>query len=449
MEALYAKRLDDHLSELARHYERSGNTVKAIEYLEKAGQQAISRASHAEAIALFTSALESLKALPETPERLKKELLLQLGLGSALQAIMGWSVPEVGQVFEKAHQLCQGLDASPELVGALVGLIGFYSMSVQLTRAYELGEQLVSIAESEQNPDWLLKAHMLVGMILGTMGEFASARAHLERASSVDLSVRRSLYGAAALAWEAIVLVNLGYPDQALDRSRRAMALAREASDPLAYVNAWTNVWWVNHWHNDGQSALDEAEELLHFAVDHGFQWYSAFATFRRAQALAKLNRPEKGLTQIRDSLAAIRGSGNADFSIGYAALAEALLKAGRGTEGIGVVAEGLEASDRNHDAESKAELWCIKGHLLLLQGQPRCEHEAENSFRHAIEIARHQRAKWWELRATVSLTRLLTKQGRHDEARAMLAEIYNWFTEGFDTADLKEAKALLDELTV
>jgi class 3 adenylate cyclase len=199
LEALYANRLEDHLSELARHYERSGNTIKAIEYLRRAGQQSISRASHAEAITLFTSALELLKTLPETPERMKKELVLQLGLGSALQAVKGWSTPEVGQVFETAHQLCLSLEASRELVEALLGLFAFYFVSVQLTRAYELGEQLVSIAESEQNPDWLLKAHMIFGMTLGAMGEFVSARAHLERASSVDFSVRRSFYGAAAL----------------------------------------------------------------------------------------------------------------------------------------------------------------------------------------------------------------------------------------------------------
>jgi predicted ATPase len=225
------------------------------------------------------------------------------------------------------------------------------------------------------------------------------------------------------------------------------MALAREASDPLAYVNAWNNVWWVNYCHNDGQSVLDEAEELLLFAVDHGFQFYSAFATLRRGQALAKLNRPEEGLALIRDGLAAIRGSGHAGFSFGYAVLAEALFKAGRGSEGVRVVAEALEASGRNDDGEAKAELWCIRGHLLLLQAQPGCEHEAENSFRQAIEIARHQQAKWWELRATVSLARLLAKQDRFDEARTMLTDVYNWFTEGFDTADLKDAKALLDQL--
>jgi class 3 adenylate cyclase/tetratricopeptide (TPR) repeat protein len=448
MAALYANRFEDHLNELARHYERSGNTVKAIEFLERAGRQSNSRASHAEAITLFGTALELLKTLPETPERMKKELWLQLGLGSALQAIKGWSVPEVGQVFEKAHQLCQGLDASHELVEALVGLIGFYYVSVQLTKALELEEQLVSIAENGQNPDWLLKAHVLIGMTLAAMGEFASGLAHLERASSVDLSVGRSFYGAAALSWEAIVLVNLGYPDQALDRSRRAMALAREASDPLAYVNAAGNVFWVHDCHNDGQSALDEAEELLHIAVDRGFQWYSAFATVLRGEALAKLNRPDEGLTQIRDGLAAMRASAHANFSFGYVILAEALFKAGRGSEGVAVVAEALEASHRNNEGINRAELWRIRGDLLLLEAKPGCENEAGYSFCRAIEIARHQQAKWRELRATVSLARLLTKRGRHDEARTMLAEIYDWFTEGFDTSDLKDAKALLDELS-
>jgi hypothetical protein len=181
--------------------------------------------------------------------------------------------------------------------------------------------------------------------------------------------------------------------------------------------------------------------------VDHGFQYYSAFATLRRGQALAELNRLEEGLAQIRDGLAVMRVSGGADFSITHAVLAEALLKAGRGSEGVVVVDERLAASARTSEGEATAELYRIRGDLLLLQAQPGCDHEAENSFRQAIDIARHQQGKWWELRATVSLARLLASQGHRHEASTMLGDIYNWFTEGFDTRELQEAKQLLHEL--
>jgi class 3 adenylate cyclase/tetratricopeptide (TPR) repeat protein len=392
MEALYADRLDDHLNELARHYERGGNAQKAVEYLQGAGQQSVSRASHAEAITQFTSALELLKTFPETPERMKKELALQLGLGSALQVIKGWSVPEVGQVFERAHQLCQRLDVSGDLVEALAGLVGFYFVSVRLPKAYELAQQLVSIAENEQNPDWLVKAHQLIGMTLAVMGEFPSAHAHLVRASSVDSSLRRSFWGAAVASWEAITLMHLGYPDRALGAGERALVLGREASDPLAYVNALNNVWWARQVHQKGEACLELAEEIFRLAVEHGFLWYAAFARLLRGQALMGLNRAEEAIREIKDALAGMGSPGQADSSICYAALVEGLFSAGHTTEGLAHVAEGLDRSSRNQDGQDIAELWRLRGELLLQQAEPDSENQAEASFRRAIEIAQHQR---------------------------------------------------------
>jgi predicted ATPase len=284
-------------------------------------------------------------------------------------------------------------------------------------------------------------------MTLSAMGEFALARDHLAHAGSFDYSVRRSFYGAAALSWEAMTLVCLGYPSQGLDRGRRALALAREASDPLAYVNALNNVCAVHQLRQEAKASLDLAEEALRLSIQYGFQWYSAFALFGRGCALTELNQVEEGLEQMRRGIAEAQASGQASFSLEYAALAKAFLKAGRTADGLAMLAEGLEVSHRNSDGENTAELWRIRGDLQLLQAAPSGENQAENSYRQAIEIARHQQAKWWELRATVSLARLLAKCGRRDEARAMLSETYNWFTEGFDTADLKEAKALLDQL--
>jgi class 3 adenylate cyclase/tetratricopeptide (TPR) repeat protein len=450
IEALFADRLEDRLSELARHYQRSGNTIKAIEYLGRAGQQSVSRASHAEAITLFTSALELLKTFPETPERMKKELALQLALGSALQVMKGFSDTEAGQVFERAYQLCRRTDATPELFETLLGLTSFYFVSIQLFKAYELIQRLLSIAEAGRDADSLLKAHMFGGMVRATMGEYALAIEHFRRAGSVDSPARRSIYGPAAPSWEATTLVYLGYPHQAREKSRKALELAREIADPLAQVNALNMAHHFHRLRKEYQASLEFAEYALSIADEHGFRQYSAFATFNRGWALTQLGKAQDGIAQMREGLAGMRVSGQPGFTIDYAAFAEALLKGRYTGEGLAVLTEGLEASERNRDGQLKAELWRIKGNLLLMQdGHPQSnvEDEAESCFRQAIEIARHQQAKWWELRATVSLARLLASQGHRHEASTLLADVYNWFTEGFDTRDLQEAKQLLNEL--
>jgi class 3 adenylate cyclase/tetratricopeptide (TPR) repeat protein len=448
IEALYASRLDDHLRELARHYERSGDTVKGIEYLERAGHQAISRGSHAEAITLFTSALELLKTLPETTEHLKKALRLQLGLGSALQAIKGHADAEAGQALTRAQELCQQIGATPEMFEALLGLAGFYYVGAEVLRAYELTQQLVAIAEANQDTQSLLKAHMMSGMVLGTMGDVARARRHLELATSFGSPAQRSFYGPAALCWHASVLLGLGYPDQALDKSKRALELARELSDPFTYANALANTAVFHELRREGEATLHLADENLRLSIEHGFQQYSAFAMATRGAALIQLDRAEEGLPQLQQAVQAAASGGRKTLvsALDYAALAEGYGKVGCAAEGLRVVAEGLEASEKPGDG-LKAELWRIRGDLLLLESKPLSQDEAEASFREAIEIARHQQVKWWELRATVSLAVLLKNQNRGAEARSILAEIYGWFTEGFDTADLKDAKRLLDEL--
>jgi tetratricopeptide (TPR) repeat protein len=326
----------------------------------------------------------------------------------------------------------------------LLGLAGFYFVGAEVLRAYELAQQLVAIAEAKQDTDSLLKAHMMCGMVLGLMGQFARARRYLERATSFDSSAQRSFYGTAALCWHASVLVCLGYPDQALGKSRRALALARELSDPFTYANALINTGVFHQLRREGKATLDLADENLRLSIEHGFQQYSALSMFQRGAALVQLNRAEEGLPLLQQGELP---AGSGRTTLGYKALAEGYSKVGCAADGLRVVAEALEASDKSGDGQFKAELWRIKGDLLLLESKPNSQNDAEASFREAIEIARRQEAKWWELRATVSLARLLANKGRREEARAMLAEIYGWFTEGFDTVDLKEAKALLDDL--
>ncbi|MBV8055087.1 MAG: hypothetical protein JO071_07595 [Deltaproteobacteria bacterium] len=267
MEALYASRIDDYLSELARHYERSGNAIKAVEYLERAGIQAMSRASQAEAITLFTSALELLKTLPQASAHLIRELTLQLGLGSALQAIKGFSAAEVGQAFERTYELCQSIEATPERLEALAGLAVFYLVRLELRRAYQLAQELVGVAEQGGDTDSLLKGHTLTGMTLCIMGEHLLARRHLERAESLYSHAKRSLYGPSSFCFEATTLACMGYVDQAVDHCHRGIALAREQPDPYTLVGALNQAAIFQAQRREGERSLETADEMLQVSM--------------------------------------------------------------------------------------------------------------------------------------------------------------------------------------
>jgi predicted ATPase/class 3 adenylate cyclase len=460
MEVLYAGRLDDHLSELARHYQRSGNTGKALEYLQRAGRQAIARSSHAEAVGLFRSALELLNALPGMPDSVEQELTLQLGIGSALSALKGWSAPEVGRAFDRASELCRQVDSTPHLSTVVLGLCAFHNIRGELRRAFELIQELLAIAENESDTTCLLWAHSGLGEILCVMGEFASARSHLEHAISLYDPAKsesyRALYlvydpGVASLSWASVALCCLGYPDQALERSLRALALARALSHPFSIAYALALSAGLHHLRREGEASLTLANEYLRLSTENGFERMSAFGVVDRGSALIELNRAEQGIVQLEEGIAKARATRSEYTLASYlAALGNGYGKAGRAAEGLAAVAEGLDASEKSGERSFEAELYRLRGELLLKHDAPvgsKVEDEAQGCFRQALEIARRQQARWWELRATMSLARVLDKRGRRDEACTMLAEIFGWFTEGFGTADLKDAKALLDQL--
>ena len=460
MESLYSERLDDHLNELAHHYELSDNTRKALEYLKRSAQQAVGRSAHMEAVGRFRSALELLRAVPETPERDQEELELQLGLGVPLHAIKGTSAPEMRETYARARELCQQMGETLRLFPVLVGLWGFYNMRAELGTSRQLAQQLLSIAEDRQDPDLLLIAHDTLGESMWSGGEFVPARTHLERASALYNPSRHrslvSLYwmdrGVNSLAWTGHTLWILGYPDLAVDRVDRALALARELSHPYSLNNALVFSSSVHALRGQGEAALELADAAVRLATERGFQFYLPYTIYPRGLALIVCGQAEEGISQLREGLAAMRAYGAQLAQTGFfAALAEGYVALGRMEDGFAAVTEALAAAERTGERRNEAELYRLKGELTLRRGgtgpSTNVEDEAERCFRQAIEIARRQEARSWELRATMSLARLLAKQDRRDEARTMLAEIYGWFTEGFDTRDLKESKALLDEL--
>ncbi|MBV8770744.1 MAG: AAA family ATPase [Deltaproteobacteria bacterium] len=459
MESLSTSRVEPNLPELARHYQRSGNTAKAIEYLKRAGQQALVRSGYAQAIELFTSALEFVNTLPATPELMQQELAVQLGLGSALSAAKGIASPETGRAFDRANDLCREFGTSSQIFAVLVGINSFYNGRGELRRAHELARQLLAMAESQPDRSLLVAAHWSMALNLCFMGEFATARNHVESALSFydpahieELQTVNPLAGdlrPSLLMLAALIVCFLGYPDQARARCEEAVTLARTLSLPFRLVIGLGFSAVVRVVRREGEPALGQADEAIRLATEHGFQEFLARVLTIRGMVLVELNRNDEGICQLRDGIIALRASGTeAQQPAGLAFLAAAYLKLGRIAEGLNAVAEGLTLSKKTGECWYDAELFRIKGELLVQQTGQNAAEQAEASFSQALEIARRQQAKWWELRTVVSLARLMTQQGRRNEARSMLAEIYNWFTEGFDTADLKDAKGLLDDLS-
>jgi tetratricopeptide (TPR) repeat protein len=452
LESIFAGQVDDHLSQLAHHYSHSGNLDKAIEYLGRAGQQAMQRSAHADAVGNLSSAIELLQHLPESPERIQRELLLHLTFGPALMAIKGFIAPEVERAYTRARELCERLDNPPELFPVLFGLQTVYHLRGELRAAYELDQRLLSRAQGMHDPALLVFAHLALGNTSYSMGEWLVAREHLEMAISLyDRERHRPLAlrylgldaGIGSLSYLALTLSQLGYPDQALRKSNEALALAQALSDPLGVALAEAFGGNLRQLRRDARATQEAAERLNALSAEHGFPFFLTWATTMRGCAIAEQGRNEEGIEKMREGLAALNRTTRPQY---LCLLAKACIETGRLHDGQSALTETLALADEHELRSYEAEANRLMGDLLLKQNSNTAE--AQGCFQRAIQIARKQSGRSWELRATMSLARLLRDTNRRDEARAMLAEIYNWFTEGFDTADLKEAKALLDQLS-
>ena len=480
MEEVYRYRLEDHYNDLAHHYSRSGNTQKAVDYLQLAGQQAVQHSANAEAVSHLTTALELLKSVADTPERAQQEITLQIALGVPLMATQGFAAPEVERIYTRARDLCQQIGETPQLFPVLVGLWLFYSTGGKFQTARELGERCLTLAQRVQDPSLLIPAYNVLGETLWWLGEFALAREHLEQGIALyDPQQHRSLaflyggydHGTAGLFNAAFALWYLGHPDQALKRSHEALTLAQELSHPFSLASALDMAAWLHQLRQEGQAAQARAEAAMTLSTEQGFAQWLGVGTVLRGWALAEQGQREEGITQMRQGLADLRAIGSEiERPFFLALLAEAYGKGGQAEEGLSLLAEALAFVDKTGERFYEAELYRLRGELTL-QLEARgwrletsspspqasslkppvssgAEQEAERYFLKAIDIARKQQAKSLELRATMSLARLWQQQDKKTEAHQMLSEIYNWFTEGFDTADLQEAKALIEELS-
>jgi class 3 adenylate cyclase len=444
LEALYSQRLDDRVEQLAYHFTRGGNAQKALEYLERAGRRAEERSSNLEAVIHFSAALELLRPMPHSPQRAERELALLLALGAPIAVTKGWDSPEVERVYGRARELCQEAGETPQLLRALFGLAGYYIIRGEYKSARESMEQNLNLAQRSQDPGVLLQAHHYLGALQTFTGELASARhSQDEVITHYDPKTHHALIylyagddpAACCLGHKAWTLWLLGYPEQALQPARAALRLAQQLSHPFSIAQAtWHNA-WLHGVRGERAQAIAQAQAAIALSEEQGFSLFARSARFTES-ALAPDRATPEGVQKIRRSLVP-----GLLMSVCFGALAQACLEGFHFDEAGAALAEAFAIVDKG-ERIWEAELFRLRGELKSADPL-----EAEADFHRALEVARSQNARSLELRATTSLARLLDRQDKRAEARAMLSEIYNWFTEGFDTADLKDAKALLDEL--
>jgi tetratricopeptide (TPR) repeat protein len=454
LEALYGEQSSEIALQLARHFEMAGVISKAVNNLLQAGSKAVQLSAHQEAIAHYHKGLELLKSLPETTQRAQQELALQMSLGVSLSASRGYADPEMGKAYGRARELCQQLGATPELVPVLTGLGGFYSLRAEYQIAREVYEEILDVAKQSADPTLLAIGHWGIGYLFVVEGKFEAGCDHLEQALSFyDSQQHRSLAsiyyhdpGVSCLTWLSWGLWALGYPEKALQRSREALALAQELSHPFTTAFALGLAAVLHSFRREPQIAQDRAEAAVSLSEEWGFPFWLALGHTWHGWALVQQGRRDEGLDEMQAAIEFVRMSGaRQPFPTCLIRFAEAHAKCGSAGEGLKLLAEAQAEFIESGGDVSEAEAHCLQGELVLQTGMD-LQH-AEDCFQQAIEIARRQQAKSWELRATMSLSRLWQRQGKRDEARQKLTQIYSWFTEGFNTPDLEQALRLLDEL--
>jgi predicted ATPase/DNA-binding winged helix-turn-helix (wHTH) protein len=455
LEAGYGAQAGEQAAALAMHFDQGRDYPRAVRYRQQAAQTALHRHAYPEAIGHLSRGLELLATLPETPERAQQELALQIALGPALRVTKGSAAPEVEQTYARARALCAQVGETPQLFSAVQGLQVVSFNRGMLPTARELGEQLDRLAQRTADPMHRLEAHYALGITLFYLGNYATARTHCEQGiAGIDptaLPAQVLYYGPApgvgCLALAAHTLWCLGYPAQALRRSQEALALARTLVHPYSLALAQYYAASLHHRRGEIPAVQAQAEALLALATAQGFPLWAGLGTFWRGWALAMQGQDEVGLAQMRQGVAGVLATGETlARPICLVPLAEALGHTGQAAEGLSLLAEARAGLEARGQGDLLAAAYRLQGVLLLQQAVPEPA-QAEACFQQALAVAHRQQARSWELRAALSLSRLWQQQGKRQEAHDLLAEVYGWFTEGFDTADLQEAQALLNTL--
>ena len=437
---------------LAHHFTAAGLAEPAIHYWYEAGQQASQRSASMEAIAHYRKGLELLERQPQIPDHPQRELDLQIALGQEWVAANGPAAPEVEAAFSRAWVLCQQVGMTSPLFLVLCSLCLSYNVSGKLQKSHELAEQLLELAEHDSDLSKLIVAHETLGHSLLYLGEFARALTHEEKAIALSRSPQPrspsqqtgydSSVGCYCLT--AFCLWCLGHPNQALHKSQEALRLAEQLDHPFTRALALYYAAFIRRFRREWQATLDHTEPLLTLAAEHGYTYWRLRGLLLQGWALAEGGQVESGIAQMKQTLDEVRAKGLGVRIWMRAYLAEAYGKFGQPEKGLAILREAATLPTEIEERRDEAELNRLKGDLLLTHPLDHQE-EAEDYLVKALSCAQSQQAKSLELRAATSLSRLWQRQSKADQARSVLEGVYGWFTEGFDTADLQEAKSLLE----
>jgi class 3 adenylate cyclase/predicted ATPase len=461
LHAQIAEALERHSPELmdsqpelfAQHYAEAGLVERSVAYWGKAGHSSAARSAMAEAAAQFHKGLDQLALLPESPERQRHQLEFWTALGAVLRFIKGQGAPETGHAFIRARELWEQLGSPSDFLHVPYGLSRYHAYRGELDLAMHLEEDLLRLSRQRNDSGGLVLGHQSYGSSQMFAGRFALSRSHLEAALSVhDPNHHRSLGlqtgshpQVVSQGCLGIVLLCLGFPDQALALSSAAINEASRLAHPASLASSLMLGAIPLSLVSDKGTLGERADQLVAVAIEQGFPWWRAQGTIYRGWVKANKGDVTEGITLLRSGLAAYRATGAEAWMPHFLALLARACEIGSQIEeGVALLNDALQISGRTAERWLAAELNRHKGRLLLRQGHTEA---AEELYYKALSIAREQEAKLWELRAAVSLAWLRRDQGRPAEARELLTPVYGWFTEGFDTQDLKEAKALLDTL--
>jgi class 3 adenylate cyclase/tetratricopeptide (TPR) repeat protein len=453
LESRFPEIVAAHPELMAQHCAEAGTPDKAVGYQLKAGQQAVARCAMKEAVVVLQKGLDLLASLPDSLSRQKQELDLLRTLGRALLAAKGYSAPAVGETLARARELAEKLNRSDYLVPLLYGQWLFHANRSEQRLALSFAERLERIGEAQHDVGLLLLGHLVNGITRSNLGDFLAARALFERCHRLDDPAYRAVYAEIAMAdphhqmlkYSGLTLMCLGYIDQARGRLNEAVRDARQHGH--AYTLAWVlsdGVWIEGptrspleiQWHADEATAL---------STEHDFPLTLAHGTVARGWALTALGQAQEGLALVTKGLSMYRATGAARFTSSMlTSIAEAYASLGHPDEGLNYLAEAAQIIEATDERIAEADVHRVRGDLLNATGD---QAAAEQSYRQALAVAQRQSAKLFELRAAISLARLWRDQGKRTEAHDLLAPVYGWFTEGFDTPVLKEAKALLEQL--
>jgi predicted ATPase len=447
---------DEHPQLLARHHTEAGNVPEAIPYWQKAGAQAIARAAFAEAIADMSTGLRLLASLPATAARDRQELQFQTALGMALQAHRGYAAPEVDQAYTRARDLCRHTGDVAELVSVLRGQHLFYGVRAEYQTAMQISRQMLELAERDGTSRYTIEAHLALGLYSIYLGDFVGSRRHLEsgtelyEAGTTSFESFHYVGHSAAMchAYLGRTLCFLGCADEANLRSVEGLHLARTLSIPLTIAQTMGMHTLLLQMQRDTRAAREWSQKTRDYAAEHGFPYWISLCSIVQAWLTAEDDDIERGIVLLRQGIERYLATGaRLGLSWFLGMLAETLARSGRVDEGLAALADAAAHVRTTGERYYAAEVERLRGELLLQQQGPDARAQAEACFHRALQIARRQCAKLWELRAATSLARLWCDEGRRDDARVSLAGLYATFTEGLNRPDLISARRLLDDL--